>query len=129
MPNIHDLKESRFVTQHEVEPPVFVTISGYEQINVAVSGAEPEYRWCLNFQQLDKPMTLNSTNGQMIAAITGSEDFDDWIGKNIVLYRDPNISFGGRVVGGIRIRAPKEGYQPPIQTAPEPIQNEDPIPF
>ena len=124
MPNIGDLKESRFVTQQEVDPPVLVTIKGYDQVNVAKEGADPEYRWVLRFNELDKPFTLNSTNGQIIAAITGSEDFDDWKGKHIVLYRDRTISFGGRVVGGIRVRAPKQGYQ-----APEPEPDDSSIPF
>lgn len=121
MPSIHDLKESRFITQQEVDPPVLVTITGWKQLNVAKEGADPEYRYALTFRELDKPMTLNSTNGNLIAAITGSEDFDDWAGKQIVLYRDKTIQFGGKMVGGIRIRAPKEGYKPP--------QDDSNIPF
>lgn len=125
MPNIGDLKESRFVTQQEVDPPVLVTISGWAQTNVAKEGADPEYRYVLKFLEMDKPMTLNSTNGQLIAAITGSEEFDGWKGKKIVLYRDKTISFGGRMCGGIRVRAPKSSYQEPEPPAP----TDDDIPF
>ena len=113
MPTIHDLKESRFITQHDVEPAVIVTIESFEEINVAKAGAEEEFRWCVWFKEFDKAMTLNSTNGQIIASIIGSEELNDGIGLNVVLYRDPNISFGGRVVGGIRIRAPKKDYKAP----------------
>jgi len=128
MPTIGDLKESRFVTQQEVDPPVLVTITGWRQMNVAKEGADPEYRYALTFREMDKPMTLNSTNGQLIAAITGSEDFDGWIGKHIVLYRDRTISFGGKMVGGIRVRAPKEGYKVP-EEAVEPPPTDDDIPY
>lgn len=107
MPNIHDLKKSNFLTKNDVTPPKLATIRGYDEANVAKEGAPQEMRWVLHFDELDKPLVLNSTNGQIIAGITKSEDFEGWIGTKIVLYFDPNISFGGRLVGGIRVRAPK----------------------
>lgn len=95
------------MTKNDVTPQVLVTIGGYEQVNVAKEGAPEEHKWVLTFHELEKPLVLNSTNGQIIAAITGSDDFDGWIGKKIVLYFDPNISFAGKLTGGIRCRAPK----------------------
>lgn len=135
MPNLNDLKESRFLTQREVDPPILVTIQGYEEVNVAKEGADPQLKWVLTFNELDKPMTLNSTNGQIIAAIIGSGEFDDWIGHQIVLYRDPNITFGGKLVGGIRCRARRNNpaskqtqQQNPIEYDKAPELNEN-IPF
>ena len=104
MPSVSDLKESKYLTQNDVEPAVDVTISGYDQVNMAKQGAPAEMKWVLSFTELPKPLTLNSTNGGLIEAITGSGEFDDWVGKRIQLYRDPLISFGGKVTGGIRVR-------------------------
>lgn len=112
--NIRDLKQSRFLTQRDIERPVLVTITACKEVNVAMQGAEPDERWTLSFREFDKSMVLNSTNGQTIAAITGSEESDDWIGHQIVIFVDPTISFGGKLVGGIRCRAPKS------QTVPQP---------
>ena len=117
MPTINDLKQSKYLTKADVIPPILVTIRGYEQVNVAKEGAEPEMRWALHFDEVEKPMVVNSTNGQIIAAITGSEDFDGWIAKKIILFNDPNISFGGKLTGGIRCRAPRNQ---PAQAAPSP---------
>ena len=137
MPRFSDLRESRFITQHEVDPPVLATIKRFEEINVAKPGAEPETRWCVWFKEMDKPMTLNSTNGQMLYIINGKdpngdEDLTEFaIGTQLVLYRDPNISFGGRVMGGIRIRAPKAGFQSQNANVPQsvpPVDDSD-IPF
>jgi len=105
--NVNDLKQSKFLTQKDVTPDVLVTIDSFEEVNVAVEGAEPQLKWTLTFKELEKPLVLNSTNGQIIAAITGSEESDDWIGKKIVLYAEPNVFFGGKMTGGIRVRAPK----------------------
>jgi hypothetical protein len=131
MPNINDLKKSKFLTKIDVEPAILCTIRGYDSVNVAQEGAPPDEKWALHFNELDKPLVLNSTNGQIIAAFTGSEDFDGWIGKQVVLYFDPNVSFGGKLTGGIRCRAPKKKAAPPTTSAtasaapkPEPSDND-----
>lgn len=133
MPNINDLKQSKFLTQKDVTPPILVTIRSYEQVNVAKEGADPDLKYALHFAELDKPIILNSTNGQIIASITGSGEFDDWIGKKIVLYNDPNISFGGKLTGGIRCRAAKnqtekQAQRPSVVAETLPV-DDDSCPF
>jgi len=127
--NINQLKNSNFLKKEDIEPPRLVTISDCTEVNVAKEGAPEELRWALHFKELEKPMILNSTNGQIIAKITGSEESDDWDGHKIVLYHDPNVSFGGKLVGGIRVRAPKAGSKPSPATAPEEELEDDDIPF
>lgn len=128
MPTIDDLKKSNFLTKRDIEPAKLVTIESYEEMNVAMEGAEPQMKWVLHFKELDKPLVLNSTNGQIIHSITGATDFDGWIGKKIVLYFEPNVFFGGKMTGGIRVRAPK-GSTPPPQSQPEENHRGDDIPF
>lgn len=122
--NIKDLKQSRFLTQKDIDRPILVTIAGCEEVNVAKEGAEHEYRWTIRFRELEKPMVLNSTNGQIMAMVFGSEESDDWVGKKIVLYVDPTISFAGKLVGGIRCRAPRNQPVKPV-SAPEQEQEPD----
>jgi hypothetical protein len=105
--HISQLKQSKFLTRGEVAKPVLVTIQEVFQDNVAKEGAPEELKWCIAFPELEKPMVLNSTNGQIIAQITKSEDTDHWAGHKVVLYDDPTVSFGGKLVGGIRVRAPR----------------------
>ena len=139
--NLGDLKESKFLKKEDVGAGTLATISGLTQENVAKEGADPEMKVCVHFTELPKPLVLNSTNGQLIARVSGhEEDIErNWVGTKVVLYTDHNVSFAGKLVGGIRIRAPKAGYAaPPLQqaqpqapteapTAPEtaPLQNDD----
>jgi hypothetical protein len=139
MPHISELKQSKFLTRSDCGPGILVTIRECFQENVAKEGAPPEMKWCLSFDEQEKPMVLNSTNGQIIAAFIGSENTDDWVGKKIVLYDDPTVSFGGKLVGGIRARAPrgkaaqaKPAPAPAPKLAPEantPAQEADDVPF
>jgi hypothetical protein len=118
MPHINELKSSNFLQKSDCGNGILVTISHVDQQNVAKEGAPVELKWCLHFKEQDKPMVLNSTNGQLIAKITGQDDTDNWAGYQIVLFNDPGISFQGKLTGGIRVRA----SQRPQPTKPAPVQ-------
>lgn len=117
MPNINTMKKSNFLKKEDVDPPVLVTIATVDEQNVAKEGAPEEMKWCLHLDELDKPVVLNFTNMQIIARITGSEETEEWSGQQIVLYNDPNVSFGGKIIGGIRVRAPRKNTTPGSTTA------------
>ena len=124
MPTIDDLRKSNFITKTDVGKGILVTIIGCKEYNVAKDGAEPDLRWALIFDEIDKPFICNVTNGELIKQIAGTGNLDDWKGTKIVLYNEPNILFGGKMVGGIRVRAPKPDYQ-----APEQPPKDENIPF
>jgi hypothetical protein len=108
MASVNDLKSSKFLKKEDVNEGILVTISAVDQMNVAMEGAPEDLKWVLHFREVEKPMVLNSTNGQIIGAFTGVQDNIEvgWVGKQVVLYNDPNITFGGKLVGGIRCRKP-----------------------
>ena len=130
MPKTSEMRESKFLRKEDVGRGVLATIAGCVRHNTAMEGAPPELKWCLTFQELDKPLVLNSTNTQLCEQICDSDDTDHWVGKRIVLYTDPNVSYGGKLVGGIRVRKPKPTALPP---PPPPVQSDpltdDEIPF
>jgi hypothetical protein len=114
MPDITALKKSTFVTKSDLgQNGSLFTIISCEQVNTAKEGAPPEMKWALNFEEIDKPFILNSTNAQIIAQFTGASNTDNWTGKKVVLFFDPSVSYAGKLVGGIRARAPRS----PIATA------------
>ena len=134
MPKITEMIESKFLKQTDVGAGTLLTVAGCEQRNVAKQGADPEPKWCLLFHEEEKPLVLNSTNIQLCAAIFGSDDSDQWLGKQIVLYTDPTVMFAGKVMGGIRVRKPKgraAKAPPPPPPTPErqPGDEDDDSPF
>lgn len=106
MPNINQMIESKYLKQSDVDGEMEVTIAKIGQINVAREDEQPELKWAARFTELPKPMVLNSTNLQLLAKACGSEESDDWVGKKVTVYADPNVSFGGKLVGGLRIKLP-----------------------
>jgi hypothetical protein len=127
MPKTSEMRESKFLKKEDVGRGVLATIASCVRKNVAMEGAEPEQKWCLTFRELDKPLVLNSTNIQLCEQICGSDDTDQWVGKRIVLYTDPNVSYAGKLVGGIRVRAQRTVKPPNVITQPMPPPRTEPV--
>ena len=115
MPKIHEMIPSSYLKKEDCDPPILVTISEVKEEDLAIEGKPQEMKWVMYFSEREKGIVLNNTNIQLSAQICGSDDTDGWIGKKIVLYSDPNVSFGGKLVGGIRVRAPKSNGKPLTQ--------------
>ena len=105
MPKIGEMIESKYLKQSDIgNEEVPVTVMGVKKVNVARDDEDPEYRWTVAFKDFAKPMVLNVTNLKRLAKALG-DDTDDWNGRQVCLYVDPDIEFGGNVVGGLRIKA------------------------
>ena len=66
------------------------------------SGEDAEDRFVLHFEDDTKPLVLNKTNGSVLLDAFGLES-DDWIGKQVILYRD-RTAFRGEMVDCLRLR-------------------------
>ncbi len=116
MANINEMVQSKYLKQSDIPDPLIVSVQGVKQVNMAKEGEAPEYKWAIKFRELDKPMILNSTNIHVAAKVFASDDTDNWKGKEIIIYTDPNVSFGGQVVGGLRFRGQEKA---PTKAAPK----------
>lgn len=101
MPRIHEMIESKFLKKEDAGEGILVTIRGVEKRDVGTE-AEPEQKWVLLLAGV-KPLVLNSTNLALIEKSLGSDNSDDWAGQQIVLFNDENVSFGGKLTGGVRV--------------------------
>ncbi len=120
-----DLTPSKYLKQSDVEPPKLVTIAGVEKVKF-----DDKEKWAMSFRELDKPLLLNKTNINRTVKATGTDDVGSWDGKKIVLYFDPDVEFGGDIVGGIRIRAQKgAAAQAEPESLPTRNDHNDDIPF
>lgn len=115
MPRVSEMIGSKYLKKDDVGAGTLVTITRLDQQNLAMKGEAPEYKWVMHFNELDKPLVMNATNLQLCALALSEEATEDWTGRQVVLYDDPNVSMAGKLVGGIRIRAVKR--KPPPQIA------------
>lgn len=101
-----DLFPATYLKQEDVPFPMTLTIAriAIEQIG---GGREKEEKPVLYFAKTEKGLVLNRTNGDILSEAFG-DDSDNWIGKVVQLYSDPNVIFAGKRVGGLRLQVPKE---------------------
>ena len=65
-------------------------------------------KMCVQWQEPKfLPWLLNRTNIKRLQKLYG-DNTDDWLGKAITLYFDPDIEFMGETVGGLRVRVEKK---------------------
>ena len=122
------------------ESGAIVTVSSVSEKNVARENEAVEMKWLVHFAEFEKPMVLNSTNITALAKACGSDDTDDWAGKEVIVYVDPTIGYGGKTTGGLRIRkyviaappkqavkaAPRQPVQPPHAEPSDPRFDNEP---
>ena len=75
-----------------------------EAIKLEEIGKDKQTKPVLYFQETGTGFICNKTNGRTIARLVGSEEFDDWIGRTIRLYRT-EVDFQGEMVEAIRVRS------------------------
>ncbi len=133
--NVSEISNFKFLKKDDVMPDVLLTIKCVEKVNVAKDNEKPEFKAAIYFNEVEKPMVLNQTNGNRAAVFLGSTETNDWLGKKVVVFYDPLVEYSGKITGGIRLRAPKNQDAAPTQAAaaqkaPAPAGIEpDDIPF
>jgi len=96
--------ESKYLAKEDVgETGLDLTIKGFKREMVG-QGEDSDERAVMGFEESVKPMVLNKTNMRRLKVIFNAETTKDVVGKRINVFSDPLIEFGGRIVGGIRIR-------------------------
>jgi hypothetical protein len=103
---LNDLLDSKFLKKEDLgDDEHLVTIKKVAKTNVARDDEPPKYKGTIQFDEFPKPMVANTTNLNRIAKAFGN-DTDSWIGQQIKVFYDPDVEFGGKITGGIRVRVP-----------------------
>lgn len=110
---------SNYLGKDDVSSPITVTIDRVEAESVG-QGAEAEEKRVAHFQEKVKPMILNSGNWQMIESISGEGDDEHWAGTRIEIFVDPTVSYGGKRIGGLRVRE-ATAQRPAATPAADPV--------
>jgi len=120
VPKTSEMIVSKFLRKEDFDDDQVCTIKTVKLEEVA----QGETKWIIYFNQHSKGMVLNITSIRVLEGAFG-DDSDDWTGKKVMVYVDPNVSFQGRVVGGLRLRPPKKQPAPAAEPKPAPMEVDD----
>jgi len=102
---------TKYLSKDDVPAP---TIGVIERIVIETlgQGDDQEIKPVMYFSSgPPKPMVVNNTNWTNVEAVYGDES-DNWIGKTIEVWVDPSVVYGGKRLGGLRLRAPAGDHAP-----------------
>ena len=108
MPSTSEMIVTKYMGHGDVDPPLVVTVKTVTLEDVGRGDDEKEQRWFLWFHEHKKGMRLNVTTIRILEAAWGMHT-DLWIGKRLKLWWDPTVLFGGKPVGGIKVRLSTAG--------------------
>lgn len=104
--NIHNAFPSDYLKSSEIVESGDLTLTiAYVKVEQVGGGKDAEERPVLHFTDHKKGLVLNKGNSNKLSAAYGPET-DGWSGKKVVIYFDPDVEFGGKVTGGLRVRIP-----------------------
>jgi len=114
---------ARYLKKGDIPCPINTSILWIKEEEVTAPGKGTETRLVLYFDGQKKGLVLNTANAEALAEITGTEEYEQWSDIPIELYVDPDVKYGGKKIGGIRIRKPTlVQVQVPVQES-ESVQN------
>ena len=116
-----DAFPSKWFSHKDLDGPALVTVKNVTMEDVAGDGSDKKpVVW---FNEQEKGLGLNLTNGNSIEKIAETPDPDKWPGTVLVLFKT-QCDYKGDRVDCVRIRAPKPGaVLPEVETV------EDDVPF
>lgn len=114
--------DSKYLKKEDFdEDGSIVTIKGFKYESIKTDDGEEDKVICY-FEEFEKGLVLNRTNASLIPICTGAKTAGDAKGRQLVVYVDPTVSFGGKIVGGLRLKkvpgAPKAA---PRMAKPAPV--------
>lgn len=127
--------KSKYLTKDDVgEDGLILTIRGFKMETIKSDEGDEDKVVCYFVEDV-KPMVVNRTNSQLIGSATGARTAGESVGKQIVVYNDPSVGFGGKVTGGLRVKriagAPRPAPAAPranTQRGPDDF-GDDSVPF
>lgn len=128
--NVNDILASKWMAKEDVtRAGVVLTVFRVQKEEI---GPDLEEKLTLLFREQGyKPLILNKTNIRILVSLFGAET-DAWRDKEVVVYNDPTVGYGGQVTGGVRIRMAPDNSPPEKPTRPaqkKVDQLADDIPF
>ena len=108
---------SIYLTKEDIGRGLLLTVRSVSLDDVGENEKKP----VMSFLDHDKLFVVNRTNYKECIKIFETGESNDWINKKLVVYHKPDVEYRGEVVGGIRVRKPKQtgpakAPSPPAET-------------
>jgi hypothetical protein len=98
--------DAQYLKKEDLPDAVDTELLWVKEEKVTAPGKGAKTRLVAYFDRLTKGLVLNTENCLKLAEMTGTDDPNEWKDVALQLYVDPDVTYGGKKIGGIRIRKP-----------------------
>jgi len=99
---------SKYLAKEDAgEAGINLTIKGFKRETVG-RGKDAEECAIMHFEEDVKPMVVNKTNKNRIKHYLKATTSEEVVGKVINAYNDPDVEYGGEIIGGLRLRGAQD---------------------
>jgi len=95
---------AQYLKKEDLSDPVDTELLWVKEEMVTARGKDTTTRLVAYFEGLSKGLVLNMANCETLLEITETDDPNEWKDVALQLYVDPDVTYGGKKIGGIRIR-------------------------
>ena len=100
------LGSGHYLKKEDLSEPIDTELLWVKAETVTAPGKDTTTRLVAYFEGLSKGLVLNMANCETLADITGTDDPNEWKDVAVQLIVDPEVTYGGKKTGGIRMRIP-----------------------
>jgi hypothetical protein len=111
-----DIYGSKYLAASDVKKPFTSVIEAVDKLDFARQGERPKIKLVIDLKGVRKPAVVNKTNALNLSEEFG-KDFEDWVGKRI-LVKAERTQYGGKPVMGLRFY-PASAENTPALKAPK----------
>jgi len=98
--------DAQYLKKEDLAGPVDTELLWVKEEKVTTPGKGTKTQLVAYFEGLSKGLVLNTANCEILAEVTGTDDPSEWKDVVLQLYVNPDVKYGGKKVGGIRIHEP-----------------------
>ena len=96
--------DAQYLKKEDLSDPVDTELLWVKEEKVTTPGKGTKTRLVAYCDGLSKGLVLNTAICEILAEITATDDPNEWKDVELQLYVDPDVKYGGKKTGGIRIR-------------------------
>ena len=96
--------DAQYLKKEDLSDPIDTELLWVKEQKVTPPGKDTTTRLVASFEGLAKGLVLNTANCEILAEIAETDDPNEWKDVALQLYVDPDVKYGGKKIGGIRIR-------------------------
>jgi hypothetical protein len=104
MSHYETLYPARFLKKEALPKPKTIRVLALTATQLeGERGVEPKVVMKYKAADGEGEIVLCKTNAKLIEHVLGTPEYEQWIGKLVTIYNNPNVDLKGKKVGGIRI--------------------------